>query len=474
LKKKAKVYLRENRSAGNAMFGDQGSLLSMAQRVVFFLTLALPFAPQLAVAQQGPVLELVEVKMPATVPEGFTVADGAIQFSNPNYSAKYTWNSPPKRIDQNGFTLTLGVAAQATASNLAAETSVHLDSTFVVESAKMAANVFVNAGESKSDSATLLLKPAQGLSPGAMTTLNIGASFYTGIDYIYRVVDPANGSGSGSGSQQPPQTSQLSATLDCPDSIVISAPDLNCHLLISGFRRNTADAVQVILPDALDTFGNHANGIQLDQLAGEQDVYNWDDTYSWGFFAFACPSETHSGHNCYANIATPGAPAVVPIIVQQGQDTVRVNLTFNVLPAKSKPATGSLGPSGNVVRIGNRWIAGSFINIEGGAPADGPIVLDWLSARWSLDPVPGTGFIRLHSVWKPDQYLNIEGGTLSSGPVDPDAQSAMWQLQPIGDSGYYLIQNVGDPNQYLNTQTQQLQSSPIQDDWLSADWWLLR
>ena len=45
-------------------------------------------------------------------------------------------------------------------------------------------------------------------------------------------------------------------------SITIGAPPLNCHLIVSGFRHNTADAVSVRLPQEKDGFGNHDNGIK--------------------------------------------------------------------------------------------------------------------------------------------------------------------------------------------------------------------
>ena len=323
-----------------------GVLRSLMQRIVFFLALGLAFALPPAMAQDGPVLELVEVKLPATVPDGFTVTDGTIQFSHPSYNSQFTWNPPPKRIDQNGFTLTLNVAAHATTSNLAAETSVHLDSTFVVDTPNRAVGVFVNAGESKSDSLSLLLKPAQGLSLGATTRLNIGASFYTGVDYTYRVVDPVVGGDTGDGKENDDGKGndddkgndgddgdgKLAASVNCPPSIIISAlPSLNCHIVIASWRRNTATPVQVILPDALDFYGNHTNGIQLLQAAGSQDVLNWTAPYMWGMFVFACPSQNNTGANCFGSITAPGTQTV-NIIVRQGSDVVPLRLDITATP----------------------------------------------------------------------------------------------------------------------------------------------
>jgi hypothetical protein len=451
-----------------------------------FLVGVLNFAGQPAMAQdQGPFFELVEVVPDATYDTWPSVTDGHVSQlgAGGNYKAEFSWSSPPQSADMSGFSVTLNVQASAPTARIAAGTGMS-STDFSFDPSEANTNVLAEVGESKSDSKTIKVTPPSNAADGSIVELRVGAAYGPGVTYRYKVSStPVAGSG-GNKPQKPqnPQlpASQLSATLDCPGSIVISAPDLNCHLIIANFRHNTADAIQVILPAALDTFGNHANGIQLDQLAGEQDVYGMDDPYSWGFFAFACPARTHNGHNCYNNVATPGAPATVPIIIKQGEDEVRIDLMFSVLPATATTGTGGNGNStgaasaGQVVRVGNRWIAGSFLNVESGTLANTGILLDWLSARWTIEPVVGTNYVRLHNVWKPDSYIHIEFGDLEAGPIDPSWQSAMWQMQPIGDSGYYRFMNAAHPEQYLNTQPGTLQSSTISNDWLSAMWWLLR
>jgi len=292
------------------------------------------FTPSAATAQQGTVLELVEVKLPASPPPGFTVSDGSISLVLPNYSGQFTWNVPPQRVDASGFTLTLNAAAQVTAGNFNAETSAHTDG-FTFDPAVPRIAAFANAGESKSQSMAVKVTPIAGLSPGSMVTLNIGASFYTGVDYIYRVADPGVGDNNtdrddddGDGHDD---GRRLAASLDCPPSIIISElPSLNCHIVITSWRYS-ADPVEVILPNALDTYGNHANGIQLLQAAGSQDVFNWTAPYLWGMFVFACPSQDGTGANCFGSVTPPG-PQSVRIIVRQGSDEVELRLDIDAIP----------------------------------------------------------------------------------------------------------------------------------------------
>ena len=303
---------------------------SLTGRYALFLTLVLSLlAPSAASAQ---VLELVEVKLPESPPPGFSVSSGAISWIQPNWSGQFTWNVPPQRVDASGFTLTLNAAAQATAGNFNAETSASSDG-FTFEPAEPRIGAFANAGESKSQSMAVKVTPIAGLSPGSMVTLNIGASFYTGVDYIYRVADFSVGGddggsddGGGDGNDR-----RLAASLDCPSSIIISElPSLNCHIVITSWR-HSADPVEVILPDALDAYGNHANGIQLLQAAGSQDVFNWTAPYLWGMFVFACPSQDNTGANCFGSVTAPSLQSV-NIIVRQGSDEVQLRLDINAIP----------------------------------------------------------------------------------------------------------------------------------------------
>ena len=288
-------------------------------------------------AQTAPVLELVEVK-PSAAPPGVTVADGSVTVSQPNYSGQMTWNPPPPNIYAAGFTLTLNAAAKATAGNYNAETSAHFDQSFDVVPSIARIGAFALAGESKSNSLTVTVTPRAGLRAGTMVTINIGASFVAGVDYIYRVVDPGGGDGEDGedggddgGDDGDDDDRRLAASLDCPPSIVISElPSLNCHIVITSWRYS-ADPVEVILPDALDFYGNHANGIQLLQAAGSQDVFNWTAPYLWGMFVFACPSQDGTGANCFGSVTTPG-PQAVDIIVRQGSDEVQLRLEIDAIP----------------------------------------------------------------------------------------------------------------------------------------------
>jgi hypothetical protein len=193
------------------------------------------------------------------------------------------------------------------------------------DGAYLTVGVEVKSGETKENSVAVLVKPEEPLEVGQRVTLGIGPENGTGVGYTY-FVKSRRGTGMG----------QLTAAIeDCPGTIMISAyPPLNCHITISGYRKNTADEVEVLFPAELDTFGNHANGIQLSGR-GSMTVYamHEEDPYLWGLFIFACPSQQSMGANCYENITVPGAPVTVPIIVRQANGgSVTVPLTFIPVP----------------------------------------------------------------------------------------------------------------------------------------------
>lgn len=142
--------------------------------------------------------------------------------------------------------------------------------------------------------------------------------------------------------QQPdpgqPEPDSLAAYVECPTkTIVISElPSLNCHIMITGWQR-IGYPVEVIFPEAQDTFGNHANGIQIAQGPGTEYTENWGSPpKSWGMFVFACPSQQGTGANCYDHLTTPG-PTVVPIIVRQRDQQVQLQLELTAVP---HPSTG--------------------------------------------------------------------------------------------------------------------------------------
>ncbi len=279
-----------------------------------------------AQAQEQLRLELQEILI---LPEGgapgvVQVQSGTIVVRTSDVSIDYQWTPPPQVIGPEGVSMTL--TAQAT--RLAGESWVGIGVMgpgFILDPQNPGVNFWAEH-QGSSNTAYVLIKPDPNLRPGDTAAISVGVTPETNVVYHYRVAGGA-----------PPQGA-LNVTHDCPADIVISAlPSVNCHLIITGFRRNTADPVEVIFPAELDTFGNHANGIQL-QGRGSQDVFNWDQSYSWGLFVFACPGQGGTGANCYGNVTTPG-PVSVPIIVRQkGLADVTVTLTFN--------ATGGGDPRG--------------------------------------------------------------------------------------------------------------------------------
>lgn len=445
----------------------------LAVRLALGSVLAVLFVVATAAAQQSTVLELIEVKVDEPLGDIQSVSDGAISLSNPSYSGQWTWNSPPQRMDASGFTLTMNVSAQASASNFYAEVSAHPGG-FDVEPAGLpsapAVGVFVNAGESKSDSLTITLRPQPG-SVGSTARLNVGASFMRGVTYVYRYVGAGDDDDDDLVDDDGDDTDtdddgRLEAELDCPPEIVISAyPPLNCHILITSWRRNTATPVEVILPDAVDFFGNHANGIQVSQAAGEQDVFNWVAPYSWGMFVFACPSQPNFGANCYDNVTTPGINTV-NIIVRQGDDEVLLQLTLNAIARGAPPGTGM------VARLGNVFRGGEFINIETGTLQAAPIKVAWLSAIWHLEPVEGTEFVRIRNDWQPEVYIHIETG-LQAGPISADWWSAMWQVEPVSGTRFFRLRNRWRADQYLHMENGRLEVGQIDFNWTSAMWFPL-
>lgn len=422
---------------------------------------------------QGPYYELVEIVPDPYNDPTWTVADGHITLKSANgdYSADYSWSPPPRTSDSAGFDVNMNIEGKANPSRIYAGIGISSPSGgFTFDKDPASADISVpdaapGGSESRSNAISVHVTPSPSYGDGSIIELRVGAFYAYGVTYRYRVsatpviIDD----------QQQPQEGPLMVTVDCPTEIVIGQlPSLNCHLLISGYRRNTADPVEVLVPNMLDQFGNHANGIQVVDLDGAEDVFNWQGTHSWGFFVFACTGP-NIGANCYDSMATPG-PASIPVIVQQkGLQPVNLLLNFNVVGK----AGGQLGGPGQEVRIGSRWIASSFLNSETGQPASTTILLDWLSARWTLDPVEG-GFVRIHSVWKPDEYLHVENGYLQVGPIQPEWQSAMWQMEPSGGGYYVRFRNVWQADAYLNVESGALALTPIGQDWLSADWWLLQ
>lgn len=431
---------------------------------------------------QGPYLEMIEIVPddPGGDPR-WGVADGHISIEDAQYKtyrADYTWSQPPRTSDGAGFTVNMTIEAKATPNRIYAGIGMNSPTGgFEFDKEPASADVSVpdaqqGGSESRTNSISVHVTPSATLADGSIIELRIGAFYGYGVTYRYRVsaTDTGGGGGGEGGGGGGQDEGPLMVTVDCPTDILIGQlPSLNCHLLISGYRRNTADPVEVLVPNMLDQFGNHANGIQVVDLDGAEDVFSWEGTHSWGFFVYACQAP-NIGANCYNNVAAPG-PASIPVIVQQkGLQPVNLLLTFNVV---GRTGGGQLGALGQQVLIGSRWIASAFLNNETGQPSNTTILLDWLSARWTLDPVEGD-LVRIHSVWKPDDYLHVENGYLEVGPIQPDWQSAIWQMVPSGGGYYVRFRNVRQADAYLNVESGTLALTPIGPDWLSADWWLLR
>ena len=324
--------------------------------------------------------------------------------------------------------------------------------------------------QSESNSLTVMVKPTAG--PGSTAEIKVNAAYVGGVTYRYRAVTTTGGEDGGNdGDDDGGDTARvLAARLDCPDTIVISAlPSLNCHILISGWRRNTADPVEVLFPAAIDTFGNHAIGIQIPQGPGAEDIFNWDDPeHSWGLFVFACPSQQNTGANCYDSVTLPGSVSVPIIVRQKGQQDVNLTLTLNAV------ARGGPGTASGQVRFGNRLRIGDFINIESGTLVSGTIKAEWLSAIWSITPVEGTEFVRLCNVWKPEVCLHSQNQRIEAGSISSDWWSAMWIIEKTEDPRFIRIQNRWMSGQYLHSEQGFLEISAIDGGWLSAQWWTLQ
>jgi hypothetical protein len=102
--------------------------------------------------------------------------------------------------------------------------------------------------------------------------------------------------------------------------------------------------VEVILPQAIDTFGNHRNGIQV-LGQGQNDVFNWvNPSYSWGLFVFACPSQQGTGANCNGSVTTPGLNSVPIIVRQKNSQTGRDDVVGVVLSLFARPRPGTGNP----------------------------------------------------------------------------------------------------------------------------------
>jgi hypothetical protein len=127
-------------------------------------------------------------------------------------------------------------------------------------------------------------------------------------------------------------------------------PSRTCTVWIAGWRRDTVAPVQVLIPDASDGWGNHANGIQINFANMAVAPYNmccfqgpdgsYGIWYPWTILVFACPAQQGTGANCYNSAARPGAFKVRLLVRQEGLVDILLELNGNALPA----TTSTPGP----------------------------------------------------------------------------------------------------------------------------------
>lgn len=406
-------------------------------------------------AQEQLRLELEDILI---LPEGgapgvVQVQSGTIIVRDADVSIDYQFTPPPQVIGPEGASMTLTAAATRLGGEYFVAIGVVAPG-FILDPANPGVNFWAEHNGS-SQTAYLHVKPDPNLRPGDTAAISVGVTPETSVVYRYRVAGGA------------PPPSAFTVTEDCPDSLEISAgmPVL-CNLFISGFSRDTAAPVVVTLPDMLDTFGNHANGIQV-LGQGQGDTFEWEDPRPWGLTLYACPTPPNVAKNCYDNVTTPGVQSVRVIVEQVGVGRVELTLSFNAFGG-TMPGTGMAG----TVSFGSRWKIGEFIHIERGAPESSTILWQWISARWNLEPVEGTSFVRIGSAWKPGIYLHIQNGYLEAGGVDWAWESAQWAITPTEDAGFYRICNRWQGDVCLHIENGRLEAGLIQPQWWSAVWWL--
>jgi hypothetical protein len=119
-------------------------------------------------------------------------------------------------------------------------------------------------------------------------------------------------------------------------------------------------------------------------------------------------------------------------------------------PRDAAPTTGTMtAHEPTIFRMKNYAMPTSYVNIESGALAAGPIQPGWQSAMWTLEQVdaPGVAVYRIRNVWKQDQYLNIESGSVVAGPIQPGWLSGQWKIsaQVNNPNRTNYIKNAGNP-----------------------------
>jgi hypothetical protein len=322
-------------------------------RAVWALAAALAWAGAPAAAEDPPrarmVLVLEDVEADGASGRWRSVAPGAISelSEDGNWSAEHRWSAPPEQIGEDGFTLTLTTTARTMggASYAGGARVAGADFSFAPEPPY--AEVTLDGGASDTATLAVQVAPRWGIAEDSIVELAPGAQFGPSVHYRYRVtyedLDEDEAAALAAG--------DLMAELDCPGGIVISRqPPLACHLVISGWRRDTADPVQVLLPEALDVAGNHANGIQV-AGAGMQDLTRMSSSYAWGLKIFACPAASDAVDTCAGRAATAGSTSVPIIVRQAGRKDVALTLELRAIKdpaAVAEVPEGAVPPEGQI------------------------------------------------------------------------------------------------------------------------------
>lgn len=138
----------------------------------------------------GPYFELINVEdeVAQTVPEWIkSVNDGTITLQAPFGHSECTWNSPPKRVDADGFDLTLNLSVMANKGTNYASTLEAKSGFRVKEGGKTGASAYAIDGKTETDSATMHLEPItfDSLTEKDFVYLMVGGCNAGGITYVY-------------------------------------------------------------------------------------------------------------------------------------------------------------------------------------------------------------------------------------------------------------------------------------------------
>ncbi|PZR38642.1 MAG: hypothetical protein DI538_09065 [Azospira oryzae] len=122
-----------------------------------------------------------------------------------------------------------------------------------------------------------------------------------------------------------------------------------------------------------------------------------------------------------------------------------------------------------IYQLQNRWKPNEYIHVEQTTPASGSIQPGWLSARWTFEPITGTGYYKIKNEWR-NQYLHIQDGPLASGTIEPGWWSAQWSLEPVAGTTAYRLRNRWKPEIAIHNQNGTLEAGPVELGWWSAQW----